>query len=145
MGITCKLVLKQLPDGEYQLYFSYNKLLPFIENASSGTLALLTLYQRLEFGKKASLIFLDEFDAFYHYEMSAKVVEYFKSKYSNYQIVMTTHNTNLMNNRLMRPDCLFILSQEGKLTALCDATDRELREGHNLEKMFISGEFEAYE
>ena len=41
--------------------------------------------------------------------------------------------------------CLFILSREGNLTALCNATQRELREGHNLEKMYISGEFEKYE
>ena len=48
---------------------------------------------------------------------------------------MTSHNTNLMTNRLMRPDCMFILSRKGTLTALCNATLRELREGHNLEKM----------
>lgn len=58
---------------------------------------------------------------------------------------MTTHNTNLMTNRFMRPDCLFILSGSGSLTALSNATVRELREGHNLEKMYISGEFERYE
>ena len=58
---------------------------------------------------------------------------------------MTSHNTNLMTNRLMRPDCLFILSRSGSLTSLCNATPRELREGHNLEKMYISGEFEKYE
>ena len=58
---------------------------------------------------------------------------------------MTTHNTNLMTNQLMRPDCVFILSRDGRITALCDATDRELREGHNLEKLYIGGEFEKYE
>lgn len=51
----------------------------------------------------------------------------------------------LMTNKIMRPDCLFILSSRGTLTALCDATERELREGHNLEKMYIRGEFEKYE
>ena len=58
---------------------------------------------------------------------------------------MTFHNTNLMTNRLMRPDCMFILSRRGTLTALYNATIRELREGHNLEEMYISGEFEKYE
>lgn len=146
MGIGCKLALKQLPDGQRELYFVHDKLIPFFENASSGTLALVELYRRvIGAGRGATLLYLDEFDAFYHYEMADHIIRYFKKKYPKCQIIMTTHNTNLMTNRLMRPDCLFILSTEGKLTALCNATQRELREGHNLEKMYISGEFEKYE
>lgn len=145
MGVACQLNVERLPEGEYQLYFKQKKLIPFLENASSGTLALTDLYRRITREKKASLLFLDEFDAFYHYEMSEKAINYFKEDYPYYQIIMTTHNTNLMSNRLMRPDCLMILSQEGKLTPLCNATKRELREGHSLEKMFINGEFMDYE
>lgn len=146
MGVECKLVLKKLPDGRYELYFKHNKLITFYENASSGTIALMNIYRRLVIASKTiSLIYLDEFDAFYHYEMAENLVKYFKQMHPNCQVILTTHNTNLMTNRLMRPDCLFVLSRSGKLTALCDATTRELREGHNLEKMYISGEFEAYE
>ena len=146
MGIECRLVLKKLPDGQRELYFAHEKLVPFYENASSGTLALVDLYRRL-IPKvwDASLIYLDEFDAFYHYEMAENVIKFFKKKYPRCQMIMTSHNTNLMTNRLMRPDCMFILSRKGTLTALCNATTRELREGHNLEKMYISGEFEKYE
>ncbi len=146
MGISCNLILKRLPDGQKELYFAHEKLVPFYANASSGTLALADLYQRLisKVGD-ASFVYLDEFDAFYHYEMSENVIRFFKQRYPECQIVMTSHNTNLMTNRIMRPDCLFILSQRGTLTALCSATERELREGHNLEKMYISGEFEKYE
>ena len=146
MGINCRLVLKKLPDGQIELYFSHKKLVPFLENASSGTLALLDIYRRIVVAiEKASFVYLDEFDAFYHYEMAENLVRFFKRKFPGSQIIMTSHNTNLMNNRLMRPDCLLILSGEGTLTALCDATERELREGHNLEKMYVSGEFERYE
>ena len=146
MGIECELVLKKLPDGQRELYFAHDKLIPFYRNASSGTLALVNLYRRLIFKlAEASFVYLDEFDAFYHYEMAEKVVQFFKKKYPHCQIIMMTHNTNLMTNRLMRPDCMFILSRRGTLTPLCHATKRELREGHNLEKMYISGEFDAYE
>ena len=146
MGIECKLVLQKLPDGQRELYFGHEKLVPFYETASSGTLALVDLYRRLIPKSWApSFIYLDEFDAFYHYEMAEKVVNFFKRRYPKCQIIMTSHNTNLMTNRLMRPDCLFILSKAGTLTALCNATERELREGHNLEKMYISGEFDKYE
>lgn len=145
MGVECELVLKSLPDGERELYFKHKRLVPFFENVSSGTMALYNLYRRLAITKNASFLYIDEFDAFYHYEMADNVVKYFKKKYPQCQVIMTTHNTNLMTNRLMRPDCLFILSRNGKLTALCDATPRELREGHNLEKLYISGEFGRYE
>lgn len=146
MGIECRLILEKLPDGNRELYFFHEKLVPFFDTASSGTLALFDLYRRLMLSvREPSFIYLDEFDAFYHYEMAENVIRFFKKKYPKCQIVMTSHNTNLMTNRLMRPDCLFILSGEGTLTALCSATERELREGHNLEKMYISGEFEQYE
>lgn len=146
MGIECKLILKKLPDGQSELYFRHEKLVPFYQTASSGTLALVDLYRRLiPRNWDPSFIYLDEFDAFYHYEMAEKVINFFKKRYPKCQIIMTSHNTNLMTNRLMRPDCLFILSRGGTLTALCNATKRELREGHNLEKMYISGEFDRYE
>ena len=61
-------------------------------------------------------------------------------KMSNTQIILTSHNTNLLTNRIMRPDCYFILTKD-KLTSIVNATDRELREGHNLEKLYMSGEF----
>lgn len=146
MGVTCKLALELLPDGHRELYLAHDRLIPFMGNASSGTLALVDLYRRL-FLKSfdPSLIYLDEFDAFYHYEMAENVIRFLKQRYPKCQVIMTSHNTNLITNRLMRPDCVFILSGEGVLTALCDATSRELREGHNLEKMYISGEFERYE
>lgn len=143
MGIECKLVLQELPDGQVELYFSHKKLVPFYSAASSGTLALTSLYQKIV--SNPSLIYIDDFAAFYHYEMAEKLICYFKDKYPECQLIMTSYNTNLMTNKIMRPDCLFILSSRGTLTALCDATERELREGHNLEKMYIRGEFEKYE
>lgn len=134
MGIECKLVLQELPDGQAELYFSQNKLVPFYSTASSGTLALTSLYQKIV--SNPSLIYIDDFAAFYHYEMAEKLICYLKDKYPECQLIMTSHNTNLMTNKIVRPDCLFILSSKGTLTALCDATERELREGHNLEKMY---------
>lgn len=146
MGIECKLVLESLPDGREKMYFDYERLVPFYETASSGTLALVDMYYKIvSSGVNSSFLYLDEFDAFYHYEMAENVMGYFKKKYPQCQVIMTSHNTNLMTNRLMRPDCMFIISKDCTLTPLCNATERELREGHNLEKMYISGEFEKYE
>lgn len=145
MGIEGKLVCEKTPDGRTQLYFKHEKLIPFFETASSGTMSAFNFYRRLKYNKVPSLLYLDEFDAFYHYEMSENVVRLLKVIFPQCQVIFTSHNTNLLTNRLLRPDCLFILSRTGQLTALCDATTRELREGHNLEKMYISGEFDRYE
>lgn len=146
-GINIKLNLVNNPTGLPELYVIYdNKMLPFLDTASSGTLALTNFYYRFVSRRvRPSLIFFDEFDAFLHYEMADSIVDYFKKNYQDTQVILTTHDTNLMSNHIMRPDCLLILSSEGNLTALCDATERELREGHNLEKMYISGEFSKYE
>ena len=77
--------------------------------------------------------------------MAEKLFNFLKNNYPDTQVVFTTHNTNLMTNRISRPDCLFILSTDGRLTSLNNATERELREGHNLANLYISGEFEDYE
>ena len=145
MGVKCSLELQRLPDDTVELYFKHNRRVPFLQTASSGTIALMRIYQMLYPNKNVSFMYIDEFDAFYHYEMSENMIQYLKVKYPNSQVILTTHNTNLMTNSIMRPDCLFILSTYGTLTPLCDATERELREGHNLEKLYISGEFKAYE
>ncbi len=84
---------------------------------------------------------MDEFDAYYHYELSETIVK-IAQKMSQTQIIFTSHNTNLLSNWIMRPDCYFILTPNN-LTAFVDSTSRELREGHNLEKLFMSGEFDA--
>ena len=145
MGVDCRLQLKKLPDGRNELYFIHDKnLVPFYATASSGTLAISNLYRSIFFESAIgpSFLLLDEFDAYYHYEMANNLVRYLKNHYRSTQVILTTHNTNLISNNLMRPDCLFILSRDGRLTPFNRATQRELREGHNLEKMYINGAFQ---
>lgn len=86
-------------------------------------------------------MFLDEFDVYYHYELSETIVK-IAEQMKHTQVIFTSHNTNLLSNRIMRPDCYFILTPH-RLTSIIDATDRELREGHNLEKLYMSGEFDG--
>ncbi len=144
MGIACKLSMEKLPDGTKELYFVFkSRKVAFLENASSGTLSLFNFYIRfLMPNKESSILYFDEFDAFFHFELSEKIVQYIKEKYINSLVIFTTHNTNLMSNKIMRPDTLFILSTNGRLIPLCKAMDRELRAGHNLGKLYMNGEFD---
>ncbi|MEG1578181.1 MAG: AAA family ATPase [Oscillospiraceae bacterium] len=140
-GITDSLVVKTDTDGKHRLYLDTPTPLPFLSVASSGTKALYTFFYWYKTAQNASFLFIDEFDAYYHYELSEAIVMILE-RMPHTQVILTSHNTNLLTNRIMRPDCYFILTKE-KLTSLVDATARELREGHNLEKLYMSGEFDA--
>lgn len=116
-----------------------NKVFPFEQIASSGSKALELLFYWSKHFDEVTFLFMDEFDAFYHYDLAKNVIKYI-SDYDNMQVVFTTHNSNLASNELLRPDCYFTL-ENGKLTSFADSTEREIREGHNLEKMLRNGEF----
>ncbi|MFT8351029.1 AAA family ATPase [Clostridium saccharoperbutylacetonicum] len=138
-GVNEKLTSIKDPDGQQRLYFNKESLIPFFKVASNGTKALYTLFYWLTEAKDVSFLFIDEFDAYYHFELSEIIVKLLEN-HNGFQTILTSHNTNLLTNRIMRPDCYFILTSN-RLTSLCNATSRELREGHNLEKLYINGEF----
>ena len=139
-GVEGHLVAKMDVDGKQRLYFDYQTPLPFFAVASSGTKALYTFFYWYKTAQDVTLMFIDEFDAFYHFELAESIVSLVK-KLSRTQVILTSHNTSLLTNRILRPDCYFILTQD-RLTSLVHATNRELREGHNLEKLYMSGEFD---
>jgi hypothetical protein len=138
-GIEEKLISKKDPSGIDVIYFNKKKPIPFAEAASSGTMALALFYVWFNQIKSISFIWIDEFDAYYHFELSEMIVKMLENQ-TYCQAVLSSHNTNLLSNSIMRPDTYFILSK-GKIISLCNATDRELREGHNLEKLYMNGEF----
>lgn len=117
-----------------------NGKLDFWSAASNGTRALTLFYYWMTMFQDATFVWIDEFDAFYHFELSRNIAKEVLA-YEKSQIVFTTHNTYLMSNELLRPDAYFIL-RNGKVKGLPELTFRELRQGHNLEKLFRNGEFE---
>lgn len=136
----------EVENNNYILYAYYNNgqnKAPFTSLASTGTKALLLYFSwSIVAFSKISFLFIDEFDAFLHYESAEMIVKLLNEK-SNFQSVLTTHNTYLMQNRLTRPDCCFLMTKN-KVSNLYDSTDREIREAHNLEKMYINGAFTEY-
>ena len=112
----------------------------FFTLASTGTLALslFFVWKVLAFDE-ASLVFIDEFDAFLHYESAETIVRLLNNS-TNFQTMLTTHNTYLMQNQLTRPDCCYIMTKN-KITSLQKSTQKEIREAHNLEKMYVNGAF----
>jgi AAA15 family ATPase/GTPase len=140
-GIECKLAVMKEFDEEI-LAFDFNgKMISFFPIASQGTKTLTLFYfwlQRIKEEAKVSFLFIDEFDAFYHHELSALVVEALKE--THVQFILTTHNTSIISNDLLRPDCYFLMNKQS-IHSLAKSTSKELREAHNIEKMYKSGSF----
>ena len=140
-GIECKLsIVKEL--DKFNIAFKFDeKLISFFQVASTGTVALTIFYfwfQSIKQNSKVSLLFIDEFDAFYHHSLSALVVE--KLKETGVQFILTTHNTSILTNDLLRPDCYFLMNKK-QIRSLSSCTRKELREAHNIEKMYKAGAF----
>ena len=106
--------------------------------ASTGTNSLELLYFWITKMSQTQFVFIDEFDAFYHYKLSFEVCK--RLFQLNTQVFLSSHNTSLMTNDLLRPDCNFILNHN-KIKPLCDCTDKELRWGHSIEKLYRGGTF----
>jgi AAA15 family ATPase/GTPase len=142
-GIACELESLEL-NGHRDIVFVFgDKLVSFWDAASTGTKALTLFYfwfQSLKEKNDLSFVFIDEFDAFYHYKLSALIVS--KLKEMNIQVILTTHNTSLMTNDLLRPDCCFLM-QKNEIAPLYKFTNKELRAAHNIEKMYKAGAFDG--
>lgn len=108
--------------------------------ASTGTKSLWLFFYWMHQVDKISFVFLDEFDAFYHYDLAKNILNYVNSK-KEFQSILTTHNLFLVNNELMRPDCYLNLDH-GKLISFADSTNKVIRQSHNLANMVLGGEFE---
>lgn len=105
---------------------------------STGTDSLELLYFWITRMNQAQFVFIDEFDAFYHYKLSFEVCKRLFQLDS--QVFLSTHNTSLMTNDLLRPDCNFLLDNN-MIKPMCDCTDKELRWGHSIEKLYRGGTF----
>jgi AAA15 family ATPase/GTPase len=143
-GIDCKLsIVKDMGKKSIAFEFENKKQIRFYEIASTGTMALTLFYywyQSIKDNSMVSFIFIDEFDAFYHHSLSALIVE--KLKEIEVQFILTTHNTSIMTNDLLRPDCYFTMTKK-EILSFANSTQKELREAHNLEKMYKAGSFDV--
>ena len=139
-GICYSLEAKEI-DDKMGIYCQFGKRrINFFSIASTGTISLSLLFYWYIQMKNASFVFIDEFDAFYHFRLSKDIILLLR-ELSNTQIFVTTHNTDLISNDLLRPDCYFIISND-KIHAISQNTDKELRKAHNLQKMYKAGTFD---
>ena len=139
-GLYYNLVEKDV-DGQKAIFCRFGEReVNFYSIASRGTCTLSLFYYWLLDLEKVSLVCIDEFDAFYHNDLAKAVVKEVLNK--DVQAIMTTHNTSIMNNDLLRPDCYFNI-EDGKINSFSNKTSKELRKAHNIEKMYRAGAFDG--
>ena len=150
VDVKCKLTSQAFNNGLDKIYFDFNgNKIEFFDNASTGTKALTNFffwYLEAKYSTTApSFMYLDEFDAFYHEKTSETVVKMLRKL--DCQVILTTHDSNLLSNELLRPDCAFNMTEEYRNTEgyvlgpLSSVVKKELREAHNIPKMFRAKTF----
>lgn len=142
MGLNYTLVPLKLMSGALTIgaKFENDNVVEFESIASSGTKTLMLFYcWFIEFDKLTFLV-IDEFDAYYHHELSKKILSIIQS-FDNIQSMVTTHNVTLLHTDCTRPDCAYMI-ENGNINNLSSLTKRELREAHNIEKLYRANEFE---
>ncbi|MBO5950523.1 MAG: ATP-binding protein [Fibrobacteraceae bacterium] len=150
--VECSLKNLEI-NGQQKMFFYFgdNHYIDFWENASTGTQSLVFFfywYMQMQADPSLvpSFVYLDEFDAFYHEKTAAKVVELLRQTQS--QVILTTHDSSLLTNELLRPDCAFNMLPEYKdsdsyvMGPLSSRTEKELRQALNIPKMFRAGAFD---
>ena len=136
--------LEDIATRKTNLFIKYgDRFVDFMKVSSTGTQELLLVFYwgKIAF-KDVSLLFVDEFDAFYHFDLSAKIMSFIFRETTG-QSFVTSHNTYLLNNDFLRPDCCFKITDNRSIASFADSTPRELRIGHSLEKLYRNGEFDG--
>lgn len=143
LGFNYKLTFIDSNNKKLLAFDKKTEKVNFFSIASSGAKKLLWLFVCLEQSSEYNFLFIDDFDVHFHHEVAIKLLDLI-NYYNNFQSIITTHNTALISNTYMRPDCYFVINGS-QIKNLPQLTSKELREAHNIEKMYRTGEFDISE
>ena len=139
VGIDYQLTEMDDEEGK-NIYCKFGKKTVKLSSlCSSGTRSLIFFFYWYKQRNNIKFMYLDEFDAFYHTDL-AKQIMTILTEMRDMQIVVSTHNTDVISNEFLRPDCYFIL-EDNEIQPLYKRTRKALREAHNLQKMYKAGAF----
>lgn len=95
-------------------------------------------------GTKNRLLIVDELDSSLHPKVVEALVERHLKSGLNCQLIFTTHDTHLMDAKLLRRDQIWFTERdETGATALRSAHDFEGRESEDLEKRYFEGRYRS--
>lgn len=71
------------------------------------------------------------------FELAQELVKLVK-QLSNTQDLLSTHNTDLLSNDLLRPDAYYQI-KDNDIRSFDKLSNKELRRAHNIQKMYKAG------
>ena len=130
-----------------QIYFKRENVDVKIPYAleSLGNQNLVTLLPKFFYViENGGMLILDEFSSGFHNDLEELLISYFMKHADNAQLIFVSHSTNLLSNRLLRPDQIYTVDFEGGHGSVINrVSNQQPREGQNLEKMYLGGVFDG--
>lgn len=139
VGIEYHLIEMEDEEGRNIYCRAGNKVVKLSSLCSSGTRSLIFFFYWYKQRENIKFMYLDEFDAFYHTQLSKDILNIL-IEMNQMQTIISTHNTDVISNEILRPDCYFIL-EDNEIQPFYKQTRKALREAHNLQKMYKAGAF----
>lgn len=97
--------------------------------------------------RQGKLLVVDELDARLHPIITCAIIELFNSKDKNplgAQLLFTTHDTNLLSNKMFRRDQIWFTEKDAKgVTQLYSLAEFKIRNDASFEKDYINGKYGA--
>lgn len=117
-----------------------------LADESDGTMRLFDLLPVYDLGQKEKIIIIDELDRSFHSKLTQKYIEVFykitKGKHS--QLICTTHDTNLMDLKLLRQDEIWFVERgENHASKIYSLSDYKERFDKNILNEYLLGRYGA--
>jgi len=127
-----------------------NELFPLeLSDESDGTRKLMSLAPAMESVlSKGGVLLVDELDRELHPMLVAYIVSKFQSKGSNpmgAQLIFTTHDTDLMNEEILRKDQLYFVDKDSSngVSELYSISEFATKTSENIRKGYLVGKYGA--
>lgn len=87
------------------------------------------------------MLLLDEFSSGFHNDLEELLIRYFMKKADKAQLIFVSHSTNLLSNKILRPDQIYSVDFVDEGSVIKRFSSEKPREAQNLEKMYLGGVF----
>jgi len=120
-----------------------------LSDESDGTRKLMSLAPAMESVlSKGGVLLIDELDKELHSMLVAYIVSKFQSKNSNplgAQLIFTTHDTDLMNEEILRKDQLYFVDKDNAtgVSELYSISEFSTKTSENIRKGYLMGKYGA--